>query len=199
MKNRIKITLFLLLFMFIGISSNQVFADSELRLEDLKYEITVNSDGSMDVVETWDIDIYDTGTLYKTFIMDSSKFSEITDVRVKDLTDNVSFREIYNYMYKVTPKCYFGLENDDGDFEIAWGVDLYGESDRRKYRIEYTVTDAVAIHGDCAELYWQLIGDDFEVPIEQMSGTVTFKGANLAKEDVCKLTYHHSLTVVWQR
>ena len=184
MKNSIKITLFLLFFMLIGISSNQVFADSELKLEDLQYEITVNSDGSMDVVETWDIDIYDTGTLYKTFIMDSSKFSDITNVKVKDLTGNINFREIYNYMYRVTPQCYFGLENSSGNFEIAWGVDLYGESDRRKYKIEYTVVDAIAIHGDCAELYWQIIGDEFEVPIEQISGTVTFEGANLTKEDV---------------
>ena len=39
--------------------------------------MTNNSDGSMDVVETWNIDISDTNTLFKTFKRDSTKYTNI--------------------------------------------------------------------------------------------------------------------------
>ena len=46
---------------------------SSLYLDKLKFDVTVNEDGSMDVVETWDIDISHVNTLYKTFKMDDEK------------------------------------------------------------------------------------------------------------------------------
>ena len=45
---------------------SQVQAGS-ITLNSLDFEIQLNEDGSMDVVETWNIDIRYTNTLYKTF------------------------------------------------------------------------------------------------------------------------------------
>ena len=53
----------------------------------------------------------------------------------------------------------------------------------REYEIRYTVNDAVSVHNDCAELYWQFIGDDFEIPIENYEGVIYFPG-DLKKEDI---------------
>ena len=44
-------------------------SDGSLYLDKLDFQATIHSDGSMDVVETWDIDIRYTNTLYKTFKM----------------------------------------------------------------------------------------------------------------------------------
>ena len=82
-KKSIYIAIFSLIFIILGtIKSNA----GSLYLNDLKFEAQINADGSMDVTETWDIDIRSTNTLYKTFKTDSSKYSGIENVTVKELT-----------------------------------------------------------------------------------------------------------------
>ena len=78
----------------------------------------------MQVTETWNIDIEDTNTLYKTFKTDINKYLDITDVSVREITDgkNKYFKETTRLAYHVTKDYYYGLINSDGDFEIAWGV-----------------------------------------------------------------------------
>ena len=41
-------------------------ASGKLYLNNLDFEVQINSDGSMDVTEIWDINISNTNTLYKT-------------------------------------------------------------------------------------------------------------------------------------
>ena len=61
-----------------------------LYLGDLGFDAQINNDGSMDVTETWYINIKNTNTLYKTFKKDKSKYSSITNVTVKDITNGTS-------------------------------------------------------------------------------------------------------------
>ena len=72
---------------------------------------------------------------------DINKYTDITDVKVKEIVngERKEFNEISRYMYHVNKDNYYGLINDDGDFEIAWGVGLDNDSDRRVYEISYTV------------------------------------------------------------
>lgn len=166
-----------LIFVFVSIVilSIKSNASSDLFLNSLDFNTYINSDGSMNVTETWDIDIEDTNTLFKTFESDSGKYSDITNVKVKDVTNGVNndFKEINTLMYHVTKNCYYGMLNDDGNFEIAWGVGLDNSSDTRKYEISYTVEDAISKHNDYAQLYWQFIGADFEVNAKKVTGTIT--------------------------
>ena len=37
------------------------------KMNELNYNITLNEDGSMNVIETWDIYVKNTGTLFRTF------------------------------------------------------------------------------------------------------------------------------------
>ncbi len=160
-------------------------SDGSLYLDKLDFQATIHSDGSMDVVETWDIDIRYTNTLYKTFKMDQDKFSEITNVQVKETTDGETknFTQINTEMYHVTKDCYYGLINSNGDFEIAWGVGLDNSSDTRTYEISYTVKDAIAKYNDYAELYWQFIGENFEIDAKEVTGTITLpESANNMEE-----------------
>ena len=161
-------------------------SSSDLFLNLLQFEAQIQEDGSMLVTEYWDIDIEDTNTLYKTFKLDNSRYSTITDVTVTDITNgqNQPFRKIDQEMYHVTQNCYYGLVNKNGMFEIAWGVGLDNSSETKEYKIQYTVEDAIAKYQDKAELYWQFVGEDFEVNAQKVMGTITLPQSATSKDEI---------------
>ena len=175
---RIKKVILTILFSLILILILQNKSEATLNLNSLDFDVQINSDGSMDVTETWDIYVSDTNTLFKSFEKDSSKYSNIIDVSVKEVTNgaNKEFTQIYEEMYHVTKDCYYALNNSSGKFEIAWGVGLDNSSDERIYEISYKVTDAIAKYNDYAELYWQFVGEDFEVLADKVTGTILLPG-----------------------
>ena len=183
---RIFITI-LLVVVFLLIGQTQAKASSSnLNLKNLNFDVNVNDDGSMDVVETWNIKISDTNTLFKTFKTDSKKYSSISDVKVIEITNGESkeFEEIDELMYHVTKDCYYGMMNDDDDFEIAWGVGLDDTTATKQYQISYTVNDVIAKYNDCAELYWQFVGSDFEINADKITGTIILPSEVEKKEDI---------------
>lgn len=163
----------LIIAIFLILINNNI-ANASLYLNNLSFDAQINEDGSMDVTETWDIDISETNTLFKTFELDPSKYSNIINVQVTEITNgiNKSFYKTNTWAYHLTKDYYFGGKNNDGMFEIAWEVGLDNSSATRKYRITYTVIDAIAKYNDCAELYWQFIGEDFEIDAEKISGII---------------------------
>ena len=171
---KIKKFLFTILFAIFILLISQNKVDATLELNNLDFDVQINSDGSMDVTETWDIYVSDTNTLFKNFERDSSKYSNIIDVTVKEITKgkNKEFSQIYEEMYHVTKDCYYALNKTDGKFEIAWGVGLDNSSDERVYQISYKVVDAIAKYNDYAEIYWQFVGSDFEIPADKVTGTI---------------------------
>jgi len=171
---KIRKYLFLILFC-IGILflfNTDVFAGS-LELRNLRYDVLLNEDGTANVTETWRIDIENTNTLFKTFEIDSSKYSGITNVSVVEITStsNKSFKRIYTEKYHVDKDAFYALTNSKGQFEIAWGVDE--SSAIRTFKINYTIIDAVKNYNDCSEFYWQFISTDSAIPARNVTGTVT--------------------------
>ena len=146
----------------------------DLYLNDLEYQVQINENGSMDVTEIWNIDIEETNTLYKSFKKDETKYSNITNVKVKEITNGTEneFLKSDEWAYHVNKGYYYGTENEDDDFEIGWGVGLDHSSGVRKYEISYTVNDAILKCNDCAELYWQFVGGDFEVDAKKIKGII---------------------------
>ncbi len=180
MKKFIKLILilcFYIIAVYIGTTLSEA-SSSDLYLNNLNFNAEIKNDGSMNVVETWDIDISSTNTLFKTFKTDSSKYSKITNVEVKDITGgkNKTLTKINQLMYHVKKDCYYGMINKNNEFEIAWGVGLENSSDIRKYEIHYTVEDAVSKHADYAQLYWQFVGKDFEISAKEITGTIKLPG-----------------------
>ena len=110
--------------------------------------------------------------MYKTFKTDKEKYTSIENVKVKDLSSNKEFTQIDELMYHVTKDCYYGLKNSDGNFEIAWGVGLDNGYDTRTYEISYTVKGAIGKYNDYAQLYWQFVGEDFEISADRITGTI---------------------------
>ena len=160
--------------------------EATLELEQLNFEAQINEDGSMNVTETWDIYISETNTLFKTFEIDNSKYSGITEVEVIEITNgtNKKFTQINEEMYHVTKDCYYALNNSNGMFEIAWGVGLDDDSDNRQYQISYKVIDTIAKYNDYSELYWKFIGDDFEIDANIVKGTIILPHNASSKDDI---------------
>ena len=172
---------------FIVIATLLIFnvkSEAALELNELDFDVQINSDGSMDVTETWDINVSRTNTLFKTFKVDNSKYSSITEVQVTDISSNINFSQINEEMYHVTKNCYYALRNSDGAFEIAWGVGLDNSSARKTYQISYKVNDAIAKYNDYSELYWQFIGEDFEIDADKITGTIYLPYNATNKEDI---------------
>jgi len=87
-------------------------------------------------------------------------------------------------MYHVTKNCYYGLVNSKGLFEIAWGIGMDNSSGDRIYKISYKVKDAVSKNPDCYELYWQFVGEDFEISADKITGTIKLPQTAKTKDDV---------------
>ena len=125
MKNLKKIVL-VLIFMILNIIllSPKAQASGNLYLNKLEFYANINSDGSMNVTEIWDIDISNTNTLYKTFKTDREKYSGIQNVEVIEITNgqNKKLNKTNELLWHLDKDSYYGLKNDNGDFEIAWGV-----------------------------------------------------------------------------
>ena len=68
-------------------------------LNSIDYHVEMQQDGSMRVTETWDIDIKNTNTLFKTFTLNKYKYGDITDVKVVDLQQGKELKQIYEEMY----------------------------------------------------------------------------------------------------
>ena len=154
------------LFFFIGDIS-----EPTQRMNNLDYNVTLNQDGSMRVIETWDIYINKTNTIFKNFDL-SSKFGEITDVSVKDLDKGRNLTQIYEEMYHVTTDCYYALNISSSKFEIAWGTGMENKRGNKRYQISYTITDVITDYKDCQELYWQFLSDDNAIQIKNVTGTI---------------------------
>ena len=169
----IKRIVILVCFVIFAISINNfVNADSNLELKSLNYDVQINSDGSMDVVEIWNIDITETNTLYKTFKIDSTKYSSITDGKVSRITNGIEeYEDVNIYSYHLPEGEYYFLDRGS-NYEVAWGTGYEDSSGNETYVISYHVNDAVGLYNDCAEIYWQFIGENFEIPAEKITGTI---------------------------
>ncbi len=66
---------------------------------------------------------------------------------------------------------YFFVEEQSDRYFVKW---YYQAQDERKvFTLNYTVLNAVTLHQDTAELYWQLIGSDWEIPEHGITAVVT--------------------------
>lgn len=170
LKRILLLSLFTILFLLVN--SNVCFAGSQ-ELNELKFDIEIMPNGDMKVIETWDVDIEETNTLFKTFPIDST-YDGIEDVSVIEILDSgvrKEFIESNSYAYHVDENYFQGLLNPDNDFEIAWGVNVE-DYETRKFEIMYTIKNHVTLYDDCAEVYWKFVGDNFEIPSEDVTGTI---------------------------
>ncbi len=187
MKKTIQVFVIIVIAMMLGIMiNNESQANSNnLYLNELSFKVLIEEDGDLTVEEEWNIKIKNTNTLFKTFEMDSSKHGKITNVTVADITHGKKqLKEIDTLMHHVTKDCYYGLTNNDGDFEIAWGVGMDSSVGNRTYLIRYTVKDAIKQYSDYSELYWQFVGKDFAVDAKKIKGEIYTEVESSTTQDI---------------
>lgn len=169
---------------------NATSSEASLHLKNLDFTAQINEDGSMDVVETWDINISDTNTLYKTFKIDKTKYSGISNIFVQDITSgtNKNFKKSDIWQYHLDKGHYFGGINNNNEYEIAWGVSI-DTTTRKQYLIRYTVKDVIKKYNDCAELYWQFVGSEFEISADSITGIIKLPN-KVSNKDELKVWGH---------
>ena len=143
----------------------------------LDYDVTLNADGSMDVIETWDVSISQTNTLFKRFNIGGDNYI-INNVKITEVENGVEkpLKDIKMEQYYVDPGHYYGLMVDSSNFEIAWHVGLDNSSDDRVYKMYYTVENAVKIYNDCTEIYWEFLNKDNAMPGKNVTGRIKLPG-----------------------
>lgn len=182
MKKRILLFVVLLLcILWLGTTS---YAGSQ-KLSNLEYNVTLNADGTADIVETWNIKITDTNTLFKTFELDSSKYGDITNVQVSEVTNTgvQSFVNSGKYAYHVDKGKFYALKRNNKEFEIAWGVSI-NDTQYKTYKISYRISNAIKNYNDCSEFYWQFVGKTNGIKADRVVGTVKLPYSVSTKENL---------------
>lgn len=171
------------------------------RLNDLKYDVVLNEDGSADVVETWNIRISETNTLFKTFKLDSTKYGKITNVEVSEVKiggEITNFQDTGVYAYHVKKGGFYALNRPGSEFEIAWGVQVE-DTETKTYRIKYKIENAIKTYTDCSEFYWQFIGNTNGIPAKKVTGTIALPKEVLNRDNLKVWAHgplHGNITIV---
>lgn len=161
--------------------------DKIQKFDNLDFYITVKDDGDVIIREIWDIDIKNTKTLYKNFVLDPKFYNAITNISVKDITNGGNtneFSQINEYNYHLSTGTFYALHTERNLFEIAWGTPSTDKVSNRKYEISYTLDRAMINYRDCSELYWQLLGDEFTIPAKRITGKITLPEGISNKDDI---------------
>ena len=176
--------IFFVSIVFIILFSNNSYAMDQ-NLNNLEFNIKIMENGDVWISEIWDIELDDTNTLFKTFTK-NSKFRVISDVSVteQDSSGNTikNFQNSNEYKYHEDKDYFHAIDDENGNFEIAWGVSANGE-EHRYFKISYMIENCINVYNDCAEFYWQVIGDEWEIKTDRISGTVTLPNEVLEFDD----------------
>lgn len=115
----------------------------------------LNSSGTMDVYETWDMNVYEGTEIYKTFA--SMHDSNLQLISVKE--GNKTFKKLSSWDTSAsksdkTYKC--GIYKDDGNQEICFGIGSYGH---HTYVMHYKVTHLVNQYKETQGINYAFMGD----------------------------------------
>jgi len=164
----IAVIFFILILIFGNVNQKSQYLDN------LDYNITINKDGSIRIVETWDIYINHTNTVFRNFKYNKYRqYGDIVDVSVTDLNAKKELINSYEEEYHVPTGYYYALPISGGKFEIAWGTGMENKAGKKKYQIAYTITDVITEYKDSQELYWMLLNDENAIPAKKVTGTIT--------------------------
>lgn len=149
-----------------------VYARS-VAVELVNIEAEVNADGSMDVVENYMVDFEGQWNGMFRWIHLRNNM-EITNIRVEEDGRPLERNPGTDY----GPPGTFFIRDEGNRVFVDWSLDAINTV--RTYTFRYQVENAVFIHNDVAELYYQFIGDEWEIPFDHVRVTLTLpEGADM--------------------
>ncbi len=160
-------------------------ADRTMTITSDTLNVTVKDNASMSVTETVTI-IFDGhwNGVYRT--LPGREGSEIKNVKVYENGKSYTYNPGTSYGPTGT---YIAYKEGNG-IHLDWSIDVTNQT--KTYFICYEITNAVRIHNDTAELYWQFIGDDNEISINNATVNMTLPSdaKNYVKGEDIKIWGH---------
>ena len=171
-----KIIWSLIVFAFAPLSALAVDYD----IEHYYIDASIKENGDMDVQELIVLDGsfngYERDILYsKTSSLYNASGIENVSINAKKYTNKVSFDTFEEDFEPFTNVA--SAENGESNKYIVSKINggyryrMYYKTSRSStaFLIRYTLKDVAILHNDCAEVYWNFIGDDFEDPINDLN------------------------------
>lgn len=141
-------------------------------------DITVNGDGTMDIVETLAY-VFDVGTFRRgTRFIPLDRTEGITDVKVEE----VGFGPYREAGYNEGDSAFgldhtFGTKVSDNKLYIRWVFASTGTSSPKTFRVSYHVKGGLRVYPDYYQLDWNAIPPDWGANIDASRVTVKFPGS----------------------
>lgn len=165
---------------------SKVLADDKYYTEDnVLINAYVNSNGSMDVAETRTMSFFD-GSFQGAYLEIPKKDKEYTNFSVEENGKKYSQVE----SDEGYPESTFIVMDEGSYYRIQWHYRA-DEDTTRTFTVKYTVENQINVYNDTAELYWQAIGDKWEVPTKKAQIIVHFPGE--VNADTSKIWAHGPL------
>ena len=141
-------------------------ADTGWTIDAFHADITVRPTGGLAIVETIDVDFADLQKhgIFRT-IPTRYRYDDLRDRRYALAVQSVTDRAGRPWTYQLT--------TGDAATQIKIGDAARTLSGKQSYRITYTVGGALNAFADHDELFWNVNGDQWEVPARSVSATVT--------------------------
>lgn len=143
---------------FFNVAKAQV---GEEAIENFQSQITVNIDNSVDVIETI---VYNTGSKERHGIY--RDIYPYSSVKYKMAIENISVTDKNNASYV------FSTSNNGSYFRIKIGDPDQTFLGQKTYVIKYHATKAVGQFENFDEIYWNVTGNEWNMPIYNASATV---------------------------
>ncbi len=158
-------TIFIACLMVLMFSGSPVHANRSLEIQQVNIQAEIFSDGTMAVQETRTIRFNGQyNGFFQNLRMDPGV--KITDVQVFE--EDTPFT--YNPGSDYGPPGTYLVRPEDNNLHVDWSIDAYNET--RTYLLSYVVHNQVMLHDDVAEINYQFIGDETEVPQSNISITL---------------------------
>jgi uncharacterized membrane protein YgcG len=173
-------------------------------------EITINRDGSVDVIETLTY-VYDSGTFYRaTRHMPLGRVESITGVSVAEQVNGqwVDYRQApYDYATSGASSTAqpgtFGTMTEGGELWVRWIYQPTTDGQSRTFTLRYHAAGAIRVYPDHYELQWKAIPTDWDSPIYESEVTVHVPpGVDVSQLDIASsppvAAVREGSTITWR-
>ena len=143
----------------------QLVVQAEEIIREYATDITINQDGSVDIIETIKYDFEE-----------QKRHGIFRTIPIKYLTANNNWRKIRISNLTVLmddEKVKYQKNKQGRNLKIKIGSANKRIDGRHKYQISYKVKGALNYFSGHDELYWNVIGSEWEVPIQQSIATIS--------------------------
>ncbi len=172
-KNMKKVLTSIILSVFVPL-----FAHAQEQITNFDVEIAINADASIDVIETISYDFGNRTNPHGIYREIPYKYSarggrfslKISDISVTDENGAVRNTDISRH---------------SGAVKIKIGKADVIANKKEIYKIQYRVDEALNYFENHDELYWNITGDEWSIPIIQSSAIVKSPNNTLLKESTC--------------